>query len=520
MEKVINNYSASAEAVRAEFSQRYLTFPQWSGINPADVGMALTSYQEGDYASCAMLLEAILKYDSQLRTCFRKRTALSASCDWEISFEKIPDDLKPEAEKQAEVLRDFFSTLTVSDVMAKDAKHGVSLLFEQIASALAYGYSASAVEYFPAKTIDGTKTVHASITNCPLRFFEARTRRLRIRVNYAQYEGEPMNPKQWIISHSPQEALVLPSLVLFALKSTPLEDWCYVLEKFGIPAVLFKTTAQKGSPEWRETVKAASKFGSGYSGVIGSEVEPIINAFAQGNAPHERLIDYVDRSISRLWLGGDLNTMSREGDALGTNAQSSAEINLKKADCAFIESVIDKQVVRRVLDLVFGEGTRQLVYFRFTNVEPKNTAQIIQRIQAAQQAGIPVPKAWIYAELGIPQPSQDEETVFGGEQNKQQGKESKNEQENTKSPFDAKNSKREKGLPNLPDKILQARREDFSELLERLQEIKDAPEEDFSELITALHQDFGDIAENILTRENVADALASELLTRGEIFND
>lgn len=509
------NAIASAEAVRAEYSQRLLSYPQWSGITPADVGIALQNYEIGDFSDCAMLMEAISKYDSQTATCLQKRFALSTSSDWEIALENVPEELKAQAEEQASVLRDFFNTVSVVDALARDAQHGANLLFQHIISAIAFGYSAAAVKYYPAKTIDGKDTVHATIMTCPLRFFEARTRYLRIRQNYADYDGTPLNPKQWIIAHSQDTALMLTLLPLHSLKSTPLEDWAQVVEKYGIPFVILNTPAAQGSPEWRAAAAAVAKVGSGFNGVFGSDVKLQISTLAQGNAPHERIIDYLDRAISRLILGSDLSVMSREGDAVGATNQSSAESILRKRDRAFIEAVIDKQVVRRILDLVFGEGTRQLAYFRFSTKEKTDASVILQKIQAAKEAGIPIPKSWIYSELGIPEPTAEEDVVFSTSpattttktQNAQNGVE------------DAANAKLEKGLPPLPESVLNARKESFEKLIRRLEEMQAMEsDEEFQLALESLHEDFGEIATDILSRDDVADALAINAIENSDLY--
>jgi len=513
---------ALAQATNAAKTAHDYIFPQWSGLDPSQVGQILTAYQLGDFQFAVPYLEAVLAYDAQISTCFRKRIASTASRDWEIQIEQgTPESEMEQAQAQAQALRDFYNSISVRSSFALDAEQGISALVEHTLGAIALGYSASALTFVPAKT-----GVRAVATTAPLRLFEARERKLRIRTNYGDTCGKDMNPKQWLIANT-QQPLALPSLILFCLKSTPQEDWAQVVEKFGTPFVILKTPAPRGSDEWKEAVSAAPKIGTGFSAALGSDVEIQTFPVAQGNAPHERLVEYIDRETARLWLGGDLSTMSRE-NGIGSNAQSADTVALLKSDARFVERVFDTQLTRRVLDLVFGIGAKQLAFFKFSDDAREDVSAIIAKIQAAKEIGLDISKDWAYNALGIPAPRDGEETVGASNpavpaQTQENGSNSRfpAKDEETLAPdgktrnsrdFDAKNAST--GTPNdrLPRSVKDAQRDAFREPVDYLNALERAEDDAaFYEILNKFEEAFPQIAEEIIDEKDVPAALAREL---------
>lgn len=516
-ESIGGQFSSLAQATRAAVSARDYLFPSWSGIDPAQAGMIFAAYQLGDYSFAAPLLEALLTFDAQISTCFRKRILSTASRDWEISIEQglSTDAERAQAQEQASVLRDFYNSISVSTATATDSRAGVSALVEHVLSALAYGYAVAALTFFPR---NGGRSICAQATTTPLRFFEARKRRLRVRTNYADTDGAEMDASQWLIAHS-ETPLLLPSLVLFCLKSTPQEDWAAVVEKFGTPFVLLKTPAARGSQEWNDAVAAAPKIGSGFSAAVGSDVDVQTITLAQGNAPHERLIDYLDRATARLWLGGDLSTMSREGESVGSLAQTRTSAQMCKSDAHFVESVFDSQLTRRVLNAIFGDGVKQLAYFRFVSEEKEDVSNVVAKLNAARELGLEIPREWAYSALGIPQPKDGENVVSPAvsASEKEEEKENVNDDEEkerraSEEPRDFENSSHGAGVMEIPESVKDAERKTYAPAVEYLRKLANAKTDaEFYNILAEFDEAFPQIANGILERKDVPLALANAI---------
>lgn len=499
------DFSASAAAVAAERIQRGFTYPAFSGVSPRNVDYAFRAYQAGQFYAAVPIMEAVATMDAQVATCIEKRLAFTSSADWEVFEEQdVAESERQAAQAQATILRDFFNTLSVTSATAQDENQGLQSLVRHISSAIAYGYSASALTWIPATTINGQATLHAEVMTCPLRFFEAKERRLRIRKDYTA-NATPLKPGQWVIAHAQTTPLMLPTLFAYLFKATPLQDWAHTVEKFGIPFVSAKTPAPYNSNEWRAAEDALRRVGSGFAGLFGKDVELDIHSLAQGNAPHASLVDYIDRKISQIWLGGDLSTMSREGDAVGSLAQSESGDFQRKQDKAFVEQIIDTQLVRPLLDRVFGKGVRQRAFFRFKAVESKDIQASVLRIKTAQEMGLSLGKSYVYSELGIPEPKPWEELLDAHKPIVTVEDEEQEDLQNASKPSE------------IQDKLRQAQVAQYDAMIARLRVLEQAStEEDFQNGARKLEEDFPQIAGQILSRNDVAEVLASAIIDKIE----
>ncbi len=499
--KLNNAITAFTPAIRAEKSFRYVLYPHYSGITPSTVAFARQCYELGDFFYSTLLFEAVARYDAQLATCIEKRFSKTAFSDWEIStINGLPEEMKEAATEQVEILNDFFNNLTVASAVALDEEQGVQSLFRHIVSAVAFGYSAAAISYQPAFTPTGKHTLHAKILTCPLSFFEARTRKIRIRENYSDYYGTPLEKEKWIIAHYSGTPLILPSLEPYMAKSSAMQDWNHTVEKFGIPFVVAHTPAEQGSQEWTQAEHAVKNIGSGFSGVVGADVQIDTTSLAQGDAPHERLIDYADRQISRLWLGGDLETMSREGDSVGSEAQSQSSDFIRRNDASFIEQVIDTQITQPILRKVFGDAVPQLAYFRFSVKEHKDINASIAKISTAKELGLKIPVSFVYAELGIPEPQEGETTLDELEETI--------DNESDEVPFEENETTNAKIDEKVPLKLNIAGSAQYEELIKwvaRLETIEN--EEDFQKEVNILNEKFPEIKNRILGKDDIANAM-------------
>lgn len=498
---------SGAQAVIAEKSTRRSFFtPRPQGLTPSLVVDLLRNYEQGEFYRICRIAENVLRYDTQVAICANRRLAMSASLDWEIFTEDGESESERNlADMQRAALTEFFNTLVVRSVRAQDAIAGVQALVRHIATAHAFGYAAAAITWTPSVSAKGTPSLRCSILTCPLSLFEARDRRLRIRID-GSWTGKPLDTKGWLVAHSNTEPLILPTLVAEMFKSAALSDWAATVEKFGTPFISAKTPAAYKSDEWIAAEEAVKHVGSGFAGVFGTDVELDIHSLAQGEAPHENLVDYLDRSISRLWLGGDLSTMSKNGDAVGSNAQMQSTDILRKQDRLFAEQVIDTQLVRPFLARVFGTNVKQRAYFRLdSDDDPEDVSSAVTRIKAAVELGLPVSKAFAYSELGIPQPAEWEETLGNETQ----------EQPTPAAPAQNSSEFAEFGNASTTEEnneaLAKAETTQLSELISRLHGIEEIPAEDeaaFRNAVSALDRDFPEIEQKILSRNDAAQAIA------------
>lgn len=489
-------------AERAERLARVTGFVRWASVDPAQIGAAMRNFELGYFQWSAPLLEKILGYDAMTATCAPKRWRAVSGADWEIS---TIDDSE-EARRQADFLDDFYKSFVASEAEALDMRGGVETLTHHLVQAQAFKYAAAEIVWEPARTAKGEATYHARAIHCPLRFFEATQRRLRILVDSASSAGEPLDERNWIVACAPGTPLLLPTMLLFLLKMTPLEDWAVTVETFAVPFVIGKTTAQPGDEAWNALEDIVRNAKNRFGGVVGKDVElQIVNGITQGAAsPHRELVEYIDRAIAALWRGGDLSTISAAGDAVGANPQQDETDAMARADKLFVEGVL-AQLSEKFLRLVFGAETRPKAFFRFSQSDEEQAAARIAKIRQAYELGLGIPENFVRDALGIPAVAEGDAVLKRPEGLPQAAGATAGFGEG----FAFSNAA---GRREPPPSLLAAEAAQFAPLRSAVAELAAAPDEEaFRERLAAFKKRFPEAMRDVMSRDDVAAALEALL---------
>lgn len=399
-----------ASAVRAEVVNRVNGFqPKWLVVSPSAVDGCISSFECGRYHDCMPLLERVYRNSPQVVICSQKRLSMVVGGGWEVVVESsLNSDVERSiAERQANAIRWCLNGIRVGDVRSRDCTLGFHSLVEMIMSGVAFGYVLGSIEWRSIIAPNGEASYSPTITHVPLSMCDARDKRLCLIDDNCCPTGE-LPKGDWLLAkyNSP---LMPATLVLHALKTPAEVDWASTTLKYGVPFVWAKTQAEYGSEAWVNAENAISKVGSDFGAVVGGDVELNTMSLAQGSSPHERVADYYDRAIARLWLGGDLDTMSRGERGVGSDAQSGREDFLRSSDRSFVESVIDSQIIQPLLRKL-GYG-KQLAYFKFGVKEARDINSLQVAVNIASQTGIEIPVDWLYEQLGIPRPQESDPTI-------------------------------------------------------------------------------------------------------------
>lgn len=489
-------------AEMAERQSRMMYSSRWASLSPRDYGAMLRNFELGYFPQCAPTMERVLAYDGIVGTVAPKRWRAVSGKDWEIA---TVDDSE-EAKRQADFLDDFYKTLVASSATATDMRCGIETLVFQLVQAQAFKYAAAEIEWIPATTAKGEPTYHAKTIHCPLRFFEATTRELRIITsNSSMLRGDKLDPRGWLVACAPGEPLALPTLLLFMLKMTPLEDWAVTVETFAVPFVFGKTSASYGSNEWKALENLVRNAKNRFGGVIGKDVEIVVeNGLSQTGSPHREMIEYLDRTLVSLWRGGDLSTLSQAGDSAGSNPQSEEMGAIAESDMQFVEGVLNAQIGNTFLKLVFGDNVRPLAYFKFVRNDEMKRAVEVNALKAAYEMGLEIPENYARAKLGIPALAEGDKVLKRAE--------------NAEMPFSGA------GLPFANEvsdvftraasrlNLRESERVQYSRVEEFLARLEKAEsEEEFRALLDEFKKRFPALAANVLSRDDVAEALEESL---------
>lgn len=369
------------------------------GLTPQKLSTALDAFSGGQLRTAALLWQKIADRDDQVITCQGKRARKVAGLNWEILSSE--DSSEAAAHKQA--LEDFYNGLSAVNALEENERGDVELLIAQMQSAIGMRYAFHEIVWQPGAP--GGLT--AEFRFIPLQFFENTTGHLKfLPDDFAYYGQEPdaiFGEGGYMVTAG--RGLMEATSVAYMFKNMPLKAWVGYCEKFGTPPLHGKTNAAKGSEEWEAMRDALTAFGEDLAILtnIGAEITPIELKNA-GNAPHAALVDRMDRAISRIWLGGDLATMSKDGSAVGSQPQSDDLAELVREDCSIINRALRYHVDRWIIRYRFGEGVAPKAYFE---LQPDTESDVERDLKVDDfliKVGAPVGKKDLLERYGRPEP--------------------------------------------------------------------------------------------------------------------
>ncbi|MDR1281019.1 MAG: DUF935 domain-containing protein [Opitutaceae bacterium] len=320
-----------AERVRqARLSQvnpiRYLT--------PERLAACIDQFDAGHLRNAALAWQKIRDRDDMIKTVAEKRELAIALLDWEI----LPVEDSPEAEDHKQALEDFYNNLVATDALDRNRRGGLSTLIHQMMHSAGHKYAVHEIIWRP-----DTDALTAEFRFVPLQFFENTAGSIRfLPTDFAAF-GEELEEAGWMVTTG--AGLMEASSIAWLFKRRPLQVWLTFCDKFGMPGLHGKTPASKGSDEWNAFREALAHYAEDWSLLTstGTEIAPI-QVNASGVAPHSSLVDRMDRAIARLWRGADLGTMSQQGDATGSNPQTTETDILVAADAMTISETLQHYV--------------------------------------------------------------------------------------------------------------------------------------------------------------------------------
>lgn len=326
-----------------ESSVRGLTFER--------LARALELFGLGYLREAALLWQAVRERDDTVISVTQKRDLDASLLDYEI----LTSEDSPEARRHQEALSEFYDGLRCTHALDRNQRGGVSLMVQQMMHSVGHKYAVHEIVWRPRPG-----GLSAELVFVPLQFFENTTGRLRFLASEGAWQGVPLEEGGWMVSVGP--GLMGATSIAYLFKNLPLKSWLFFCQKFGIPGLHGETTASPGSEEWNRFRDALAAFAQDWALLTsaGGKINPI-EVSSSGVAPHEQLVERMDRAIARIWRGADLGTMSKDGSAVGSNPQEKETDIFVRGDAARISETCQQYLDRMVIRARFG--TEPLAYF-------------------------------------------------------------------------------------------------------------------------------------------------------------
>jgi len=389
--------SITSEIVK---QQRYTRFSPLRSLTPATLTRQLDGFAAGHIAEAARTWDAMLHRDDTLAAVASKRIKSAAHLPWEI----VTTEDSPAAEKQSEILLDFWNNITATSAVDENITGSMRLLLAQMMSAVGMRYAVHEVVWQPHEG-----KLRAQLRFVPLWFFENTTGRLRFSPTPGSTQGQDLDENAWLVHHG--DGLMEASSVAWMFKHMPLNDWLIYCERNGMPGIKGTTDAAPGSNEWDEAVKAVQSFGAEWSALFtrGTEIDAV-DMTSKGELPYPALVDRMDRAMVTLWRGADLSTMSRGDGARGASVQEDETALLIDDDAAALSESLWK-IERTVLDYHFGTGTQPLAYIKLAPPSDENDKDALDLLERLQRMGMPIAITATRERFGVPEPTGDEDIL-------------------------------------------------------------------------------------------------------------
>jgi phage gp29-like protein len=373
------------------------------GLSAERLARALDSFDYGDLREAALMWEQMARRDDMIPTVKAKRERAVVRRGWKV----LRVDQSDDAKAHAEVLEYFWEHATGVNAFDRNERGGVRLVLQHIMQATTFKYAAQHIVWRP---VNGMLT--AEFEFVPLSFFENRTGMLRFTRTGTEAEGEELAPNDWLVTVG--EGLMFPASIIYYGKRCSLQDWEAFSEKFGMPGVLGKTRAAKGSAEWDSLVDAVGAFMNDWGAVTGSDdTIELVQAQSTGTMlPMAVKVERADRMLAALWRGADLSTLSSQtgADSTGAGLQEDEAHGMAMDDAAMVSEAM-QEIDRRVIAWHFGRGVEPMAYTLVPCPERKDLQVRLAAVKELRGMGLEISKDEIREDFGFQTPSDDDELL-------------------------------------------------------------------------------------------------------------
>ena len=202
------------------------------------------------------------------------------------------------------------------------------------------------------------------------------------------------------IEKRPVDGLALP---IYIRQQMGEENWARFMARRGLPSCYIIAPGNLGSTTMDSFAAAARKCADGGSGALpnGSQVvtEKLDSGTSQG---FQTFLDHQQKLIVLAATGGILGSLA-EATGLGSGVADSHDKTWReiiKADAFEISGLIQRSVGARLLDTYFP-GKQKLAYFAINAEAPQSSADVLDCVVKANQAGLRVDPAQVSEMTGF-----------------------------------------------------------------------------------------------------------------------
>ena len=290
-------------------------------------------------------------------------------------------------------------------------------VLNHLATAIGYGIAVAELVWDQGELIDIVPVPHSRlVTESDAPFA------LRVRTAESSTQGVPLSdyPNKWIV-HQPaaqpgglfDAGLLRASVLLYLAQNLSFKDWLTYSQLAGMPLRIAQIEPGTPDADQKALLKMLSELGTEAAAVFSKNVDlRMIDTARTDRRPYQPLQEYCNTEVTILWLGQHLTTdMRSNGSRAAAEVHDRVREDLLAHDMAQEAATLRRDLLRPLVQSRFGSDT-PIPSFRRSIVQSVDTKVLAETLATAvNELGMRVPRRWMHAALGIPEPVANEATL-------------------------------------------------------------------------------------------------------------
>ncbi|MEK6674829.1 MAG: DUF935 family protein [Planctomycetota bacterium] len=381
-----------------------------AGLTPSRLAAILREADDGSLSTPMQLFEEMEEKDAHLYSIANTRRLALTGLDWRIvsAADQNENVDRPPADEAAAFAREILDRVDPFDEMLQHLSLAVG---RNIAVAeIVWEFVQDRLVPIQIVPVDFTRIVFDDLDQP------------RILTRDEPRNGITLPPNKFIIhtphsvsGHPQRGGLLRVTAMIYLMKNLALKDWAIFSEVFGMPVRIARYEPSATPEEKREMLRMLESLGSNAAGIFSRAVELQVIEANRGSAgpPYERLVEFLNREMSKAWLGQTLTTdvTGQSGSIAAARTHETVRQDLLMDDARKEARTIRRDLLGPITRLRFGPDA-PVPHFRRQpklTTDRRELAEVLDA--AAHRLGIDVPLGWARESLGIPAVRNGEPTL-------------------------------------------------------------------------------------------------------------
>ncbi len=210
-----------------------------------------------------------------------------------------------------------------------------------------------------------------------------------------------------VSGHPQRGGVARVTSMIYLAKNLAIKDWMIFAEIFGMPVRVARYGPNTTAEEKRELIHMLESLGSQAAGLFSQSVDLQLlePRRSGGSAPYESLIQFLNRELSKAWLGQTLSTdiTGQSGSIAAAQVHERVRGEILADDMRKEARTIQRDLLAPMVQLRFSPDAPVPQFHRITTRFDQRVAKADLLDQAINKLGLSVPKKWMHETLNIPQ---------------------------------------------------------------------------------------------------------------------